>query len=415
MEQPVTTQHRTACQSGSSKYRSAFIANMSHELRTPLNSLLMLAEHLESNPDGNMTDTQVEYAQVIRSSGNDILNLLGRILDLAKLESGGVAVELAGLSLGDLRDSLVQEFASRAHAKVIDYQVALLPGAPEVIVTDARRLHRILTNLLDNAFKFTDKGRVQVEIGPAAQGWAAETTLPTGDQGVVCIRVTDSGSGISHEDQRRIFDAFAQVDSTAARLYGGAGLGLAISRELVDLLGGELTVESAYGSGSAFTVVLPASSTSSAPAVPSVVEGRRELWPMPAPGGFDGAKVLLVDDDFRNIFALTALLERCNADVTVAESGVGAIAALERTPDIDLVIMDIMMPAMDGYDTIRTIRAMRAFRGIPIIAATAKVDAGERQRCLDAGADEFVPKPSGTAELIAVLRPFLDASRRLEP
>jgi CheY-like chemotaxis protein/nitrogen-specific signal transduction histidine kinase len=411
----ATAPHRTAGpQPASARYKSEFIANMSHEIRTPLNSLLMLAEQLQSNPDGNMTDAQVEYAQVIRSSGNDILNLLGRILDLAKLESGAVAVELSDLSLADLRASLLQEFAPAAQAKAIGYTVEVLPGAPEVIVTDPRRLRRILSNLLNNAFKFTEKGQVLIQIGPAARGWAPETTSLTDAPGVVCFRVIDSGIGISHPEQRRIFEPFAQADSSEARLYGGTGLGLAISRELVSLLGGDITVESASGSGTTFTLFLPASGTSRGPTRPSLVERRRELWQMPA-GGFDGAKVLLVDNDFRNIFAMTALLERCNAKVTVAENGAAAITTLQRMADIDLVLMDIMMPIMDGYETIRAIRAMRNFRTVPIIAVTAKVNVGERQRCLDAGADDFIPKPTGAAELVAALRPFLDASRRSRP
>jgi signal transduction histidine kinase len=255
----ATTQHRTpGPQTASSKYKSEFIAYMSHEIRTPLNSLVRLAEQLESRPQGNLTNAHVDDAQVIRSTRNDILDLLGRILDLVQLESGAVAVELGEVSLSDLRDSLLQEFALSAHAKAIDYGVELLPGTPDVIVTDQRPLRRILTNLVDNAFKFTERGRVLVEIGPAAHGWAAEITSLTDAPAVVFFRVTDSGIGISQEDQHRIFEAFAQADSIEALLYGGTGLGLTTSRELVSLLGGEITVESVYGSGTVFTLFLPA-------------------------------------------------------------------------------------------------------------------------------------------------------------
>jgi signal transduction histidine kinase/HAMP domain-containing protein/ActR/RegA family two-component response regulator len=425
----------------SARYRSEFIANMSHELRTPLNCLLILAEQLEDNPEDNLTQTQVEYAKVIRASGNDLLNLLNSILELAKVESGTTTVEMAGLSVGELRTGLLREFEQVARAKGVGYAIDVAPDSPDEIVTDPQRLRQILKNLLANAFKFTEQGEVSVHVGLAESGWGEQTTSLVNASAVVAIAVSDTGIGIPQDQLMRVFEAFAQGDGSTSRLYGGTGLGLSISRELAGLLGGEITVVSTAGQGSTFTVYLPLGLPATVVAVPAApalspavapttgspgsgaplgTNGgpvmptglRRDRHPSIRPGEavFAGMKILLVDDDFRNIFAMTALLERGHADVTVAESGAEALAALRRTPDIDVVLMDIMMPVMDGYATMRALREIDDFKALPIIAVTGKVMAGERQRCMQAGATDYVPKPVDTAELIAVLRPWLPAT-----
>jgi signal transduction histidine kinase/HAMP domain-containing protein/ActR/RegA family two-component response regulator len=436
----------------SSKYKSEFIANMSHELRTPLNSLLILAEQLRDDPEHTMSDTQVEYAGVILNSGKDLLSLLNSILELAKVESGTVSVEPAPVSLSELRSNLLLEFEQVAGRQGLAYSIDLEPGTPGQIVTDPQRLRQILKNLLANAFKFTETGAVHIQISVARSGWSPETTSLTATQTVIALAIRDTGIGIDTEHQRRIFEAFAQGDGTTARVYGGTGLGLSISRELVGLLDGEITLTSLAGQGSTFTVYLPltgptttphttptvsatngrtpaeasadwlataqpaAAAAESAPMpaepyVPAVVETPRPKSDAPRNGlddrPLEGTKVLVVDDDFRNVFALTALLERAQATVTTAESGPDAIDALERNPDIDLVLMDIMMPVMDGYTAIRKIRGHDQFKSIPIIAVTGKVVAGERERCLDAGANDYVPKPVNTAELLAAIGPWL--------
>ncbi len=370
----------------SSKYKSEFIANMSHELRTPLNSLLILAEQLQENPDNNMTDIQVQYASVIGTSGKELMSLLNSILDLAKVESGVMEAELAPFSVVELRSALLSEFELVAKGKGLGYSIDLAPGCPESIVTDSQRLRQILKNLLANAFKFTEHGSVHIEVRAAATGPNRETGLLAGASAIVAFAVSDTGIGIDDEQQQRIFEAFAQGDGTTARLYGGTGLGLSISRELAGLLGGEITLTSTPGHGSTFTVYLPANG----PAVAHLVPGRTAdatpaviALPVPVlgtiPGTGDGVtqaalapdagqerdrrhadaaaddhlrgrKVLVVDDDFRNIFALTALLERGQAEVFSAESGSEALAVLDQVAEIDVVLMDIMMPIMDGYD-----------------------------------------------------------------
>jgi signal transduction histidine kinase/HAMP domain-containing protein len=408
----------------SSKYKSEFIANMSHELRTPLNSLLILAQQLEDNPDHNMTETQVEYASVIRASGMDLLTLLNSILDLAKVESGTITLDLADLPMERLRTTLLREFEQVAQGKGLQYGIDLAPNSPPVIVTDPQRLSQILKNLLSNAFKFTEYGEVRVRIGLAESGWRPGTESLATAPAVLALSVVDTGIGIVFEQQQRIFEAFAQGDGTTARLYGGTGLGLSISRELAGLLGGQIAVVSTPGHGSTFTVYLPLAALAPGPTreavaarvpVQGLVRPSRPEQPeraksAPQAGNdFGGARVLVVDDDFRNIFALTALLERGHATVTVAESGTDAIATLQEAARFDVVLMDIMMPGMDGYATIRAVRTFDQFQTLPIIAVTGKVIPGERERCIEAGANEYVSKPVDGAELLAVIRPWLPA------
>jgi signal transduction histidine kinase/HAMP domain-containing protein/ActR/RegA family two-component response regulator len=416
----------------SSKYKSEFIANMSHELRTPLNSLLILAEQLADDPENSMTDTQVEYAGVILASGRDLLGLLNSILDLAKVESGTASVELADVSLELLHRDLEREFDHVARSKGLDYGVEVRAECPATIVTDPQRLRQILKNLVANACKFTERGGVHIHVSIATGGWSAGTRALVDARSVISFSVRDTGIGIEELQQRRIFEAFAQGDGSTARLYGGTGLGLSISRELVGLLGGEINLTSSLGEGSTFTVFLPlhdspghglpphaseaaidgaGSSIASERAV-TTRAGARSLRPDRSHNGLDdqpfaGRRILVIDDDFRNVFALTALLERGHAEVTVAESGSAALAILTDHPRVDLVLTDIMMPGMDGYDTMRAIRALPGSRTVPIIAVTGKVVPGERKRCLDAGANDYVPKPVSSADLIAALGPWL--------
>jgi signal transduction histidine kinase/HAMP domain-containing protein/ActR/RegA family two-component response regulator len=397
-----------------SKYKSEFFSNMSHELRTPLNSLLILAGELSSNHDANLSEKQVQYAEVIHSSGTDLLRLLDDILDLAKVESGTVKLEISELPLAELQDAIVREFDHVAEHKGVAFSVALAPDLPAGIATDPGRLRQVLKNLLSNAFKFTETGEVSLRVGVAGNGWSRTNEALSSAGAVTAFTVTDTGIGITAEVQRRMFEAFAQADGTTARQYGGTGLGLSISRELVRLLGGEIALTSVPGEGSTFTVFLPSQTNGAASAGPAAhtpLPSRAEQAPDGLPGlRLAGRKVLVVDDDIRNVFALTSLLERCEALVVSAQSGGEGVALLERTPDVDIVLMDIMMPVMDGYATMRAMRELPSGAELPIIAVTAAVEAGERQRCFDAGATAYVTKPVDTAGLLLVLSEWLPAS-----
>ena len=696
----------------SSRYKSEFLANMSHELRTPLNSLLILARLLSENSGGNLTDKQVEYSHTIHMAGSDLLELINEILDLAKIESGTVSVDIEPLRFTDLQQFLEHTFQQVAQDAGLALQIELDPALPPFMQTDAKRLQQILKNLLSNAFKFTERGSVTVQIAPLADDRAPLST--NNPVPLIAFAVTDTGVGIAADKQAIIFEAFQQADGTTSRKYGGTGLGLAISRELAQLLGGQIELTSQPGQGSTFTLVLPVevrgegrgerseqsavsgqqsairthSKTPLAPyasPLPSQAPHSSPLTPYPSPPndvdddrtliqpgdrvlliieddihfvrilmdlarqqGFkvlaslrsqpglalaqnfkpdaimldlrlpdmDGwtvldrlkhdpetrhipvhilsaddeqqrslqlgaiaylqkplspealtnalvdikgfierqvknllvveddpvqaqsireligngdvsttivgtgaealaalqanvfdcvvldlglpdmtgftlierikqraqfsrlpivvytgreltpqqetqlrrlaetiivkdvrsperlldetalflhrvqtalpeskrqmleqlhqsdpvlahKKVLIVDDDVRNIFALTSLLERYQMQVSYAENGIDGIAALQNHPDLDVVLMDVMMPELDGYETTRAIRQMEAFRSLPIIALTAKAMQGDREKCLEAGASDYITKPVDTEQLLSLLRVWL--------
>jgi signal transduction histidine kinase/HAMP domain-containing protein/ActR/RegA family two-component response regulator len=401
----------------SSKYKSEFFSNMSHELRTPLNSLLILAQELKDNHGHNLTADQVQYASVIHSSGTDLLRLLNDILDLSKVESGTVTLELSELALGELQDAIVRDFGHVADRKGVAFSVELARDLPPTIATDPGRLRQVLNNLLSNAFKFTERGEVSVRISRADSGWSPEHDRLTRAGAAIAFSVADTGIGIAPETQRRIFEAFSQADGTTARKYGGTGLGLSISRELVRLLGGEITLTSTPEQGSTFTVYLPPSPDGHTRAPAAGASQAPVSRPSPPPKDLvstrmAGMRALIIDDDFRNVFALTTLLERGHLEVVCAESGQDGIAMLEQTTDIDIdiVLVDMMMPIMDGYETIRAIRKLSSCREIPILAVTANVTPGERERCIVAGASEYIPKPVDANDLMIVLGQWLPAA-----
>jgi signal transduction histidine kinase/ActR/RegA family two-component response regulator len=408
----------------SSRYKSEFLANMSHELRTPLNSLLILARLLADNVGGNLTAKQVEFARTIHSSGAELLALINDILDLAKIESGTVTLNIAAERFTDVSEYVDRTFRQMAADKGLEFDVGIDPKLPQAIETDGKRLQQIITNLLSNAFKFTSRGSVEMRLEDATSGWTPGHPVLEHAEGVVAFVVADTGIGIPPAKQRLIFEAFQQADGTTSREYGGTGLGLSISRELARLLGGEIRVSSTPGQGSTFTLYLPLSYETTAefprapaPEVEQEMPARTMLEPAPTPlaeraaqevapqasADLEGKQVLVVDDDIRNVFALTSALEQHGMKVMHAESGKEGIELLKRTPDIDLVLMDVMMPGLDGLDTMRIIRQLDGYQTLPIIAVTAKAMMGDRDKCLEAGATDYVAKPVNIDVLLATL------------
>ncbi|MDP9043721.1 MAG: HAMP domain-containing protein [Pseudomonadota bacterium] len=677
-----------------SKYKSEFLANMSHELRTPLNSILILSQQLADNGGKNLSEKQVEYSRNINSSGSDLLHLINDILDLSKIESGTVTVDIEPIPFAALRANIERNFGHVAEAKNLPFRVVFAKDLPASMESDGKRLQQILKNLLSNAVKFTTRGHVEIRVGLATEGWSPDHPVLKKAPQVLAFAVEDTGIGVLPEKQRLIFEAFQQADAGTSRKYGGTGLGLAISRELATLLGGEIRLVSTHGQGSTFTLYLPLqfsglesqqktsvlhdvaplhggtslnvvpftrethvaddrdSIEASDPTLliieddphyarivlglardrgfkglvalrgsqgltlarqyrPSAIsldvmlpdmlgwtvlnqlkldESTRhipvqittvadedrthglahgafaylvksptsdsmeaaldrikdfiqprtkrllvvedndierqaimtllrhediDIFPASSGaqaleairgGGFDcivldlrlpdmsgfellgklhaepaltdvpvvvytgkdldanermrlrsmaksivlkdvqsperlldetalflhrvitdlpeekqamvkrlhgsnealrGKKVLVVDDDVRNIFALTTLLENQDMEVITATNGHAAIELVEHTPDLSLVLMDIMMPEMDGYETMREIRSAPAFRNLPILALTAKAMKGDREKCLDAGASDYISKPVNTDQLLSLMRVWL--------
>jgi signal transduction histidine kinase/CheY-like chemotaxis protein/HAMP domain-containing protein len=407
----------------SSRYKSEFLANMSHELRTPLNSLLILARLLSDNVGGNLTPKQVEFARTIHSSGAELLALINDILDLAKIESGTVTLNIAEQPFAEVCDYVERNFRQMATDKSLEFGCEVSAELPAEMHTDGKRLQQIISNLLSNAFKFTAKGRVQLRIAPAPQGWTTGHPVLERAERVVAFSVIDTGIGIPASKQRLIFEAFQQADGTTSREYGGTGLGLSISRELARLLGGEIRVSSQPGQGSTFTLYVPLDYQPTGDAQPlfmpqepqQVQEAGEASAPAPVSGdeaasiapqadeGLAGRKVLVVDDDIRNVFALTSALEAHGMHVMHADSGKDGIELLKRTRDIELVLMDVMMPGLDGFDTMRIVRQLDGYRSVPIVAVTAKAMLGDREKCIEAGATDYVAKPVNVDVLLATL------------
>ncbi len=686
-----------------SKYKSEFLANMSHELRTPLNNLLILAKMLAENAEGNLNGKQVKFAETIHSSGTDLLSLINDILDLAKIESGTMAVEPSEVRLAEMRDYVNRNFRHVADGKGLEFTVDLTSDLPRIMTTDLKRLQQVIKNLLSNALKFTEHGKVALRVERATKGWQPDNVILSSADSVVAFSVEDTGIGIPLDKQRIIFESFQQADGTTSRKYGGTGLGLSISREIAHLLGGEIRLHSVPGVGSTFTLYLPqqyvapiphrasdgriqAAGRSGASAAESLmaavrmkptligraadddresiqpgdrvllvidddatysrivldsahergykvlvaargdmglalarkfrpqsilldiglpdttgwsvldqlqhdpdlrhvpvhvlsiyedrrrglelgatsysrkVEGREVLESVfdrvkdsierrshevlvitgneeakaaisdvlelegvrldfppsaveavdafranhydcvilsagpgeisasdvlaelqksgdddltaiafaPEGGEFQdlqvlplregavvrkahsgdrllaevtrilhvpesslpeykrlkleklrqvddelaGCRVLIVDDDVRNIFALTSILERHHVQVLHAENGRAGIDTLLQTPEIDLVLMDIMMPGMDGYETIRAIRELEQLRNLPIIAVTAKAMKGDREKCIDSGASDYIAKPVDLDQLFSLMRVWVHDRRQ---
>ncbi len=550
-----------------SKYKSEFLANMSHELRTPLNSLLILSKLLSDNPQGNLNDKQVEFAKTIHGAGSDLLSLINDILDLSKIESGTVTIEVGEMPMVTLKQHMERTFRQLAADKGLDFNVDFDPDLPAAIRTDEKRLQQVVLNLLSNAFKFTAHGGVTLDVRSATGGWSPNHPVLRNADTAIAIAVTDSGIGIPEDKQKLIFEAFQQADGTTSRKYGGTGLGLSISREIARLLGGELQVRSKPGEGSTFTLFVPLEAATADRAGTSiaryensgaviatsiateievsddrdtlgsspfvliieddptfaailldlareaglkgvistagagslalarklrphaitldlglsdidgfvlldllkhdpetahvpihVISGAdrseaviemgalgvtekpaeqqelakifRELLqnakkrpkrraaanksdsaPARAVTELAGTRVLIVDDDIRNIFSLTSVLESYDVEVLHAERGKDGIQILERDGRIDVGLIDIMMPEMDGYETMRQIRRRPALADLPLIAVTAKAMKGDRQKCLDAGASDYIAKPVDIDLLLALLRVWIARTR----
>jgi CheY-like chemotaxis protein len=395
---------------------------MSHELRTPLSSMLIYARLLADNAQENLSDEEVTFATSIHRSGSDLLQLINDILDLSKVEAGRLDIRPKKLALVTLLDYVNATSRPMAVDRGLDFEVHVAEDAPGELLSDEQRLQQILRNLLSNAIKFTPEGRVTLRVERPADPHCMPPEL--GD--IVAFTVEDTGIGIPGEKLGTIFEAFEQAHGAGSHKYGGTGLGLSISRELATLLGGRIAAQSEPGAGSSFTLYVPVVHPGHGPAAepnPLAPAGAPEPIAAPAPAdamhwndeqGQDdppaittrlrewnagcaarmlSGKILIVDDDIRIVIALTRLLSRVGLPVIYALNGQEGIEILQRTPDVSLVLMDIMMPVMDGHEAIRTIRGMRRYADLPIVVLSAKAIPGEREKALASGANEYLQKP----------------------
>ncbi|WP_434750906.1 CHASE3 domain-containing protein [Paenibacillus amylolyticus] len=417
----------------SSGYKSEFLANMSHELRTPLNSMLILSEILAENKHHHLSSEEQNYAAVIHRSGKDLLNLINDILDLSKVEAGQMEVEFDDVYLDTLPEVMNQYFLKTAEQKKIDFRIQLQSPLPDTIKTDEMRMHQILRNLLSNAFKFTSEGEVALTI---SQMSLTEPDQAGQDTEVIAFSVSDTGIGIEENKLVQIFEAFKQADGATARKYGGTGLGLSISQSLASLLGGSISAASRVGQGSVFTLFLPLHregpavkneqghrlfideteettseehNISSSPQVQVDMKNREILLTPLQESLFSGRRILVVDDDIRNVYALANALEQYGMHVISAQNGTECLELLEQgglKPDI--ILMDIMMPELDGYETTRRIRERLGLTELPIIALTAKAMKEDRDKCIAAGANDYLSKPLNIKDVLSRMKLWLN-------
>ncbi|MCU7843474.1 MAG: response regulator [Candidatus Thiodiazotropha sp. (ex Monitilora ramsayi)] len=401
----------------SNRYKSEFLANVSHELRTPLNSILLLSKMLNEGGE-QLNPQQQRQLQVIHDAGTDLRALIDNILDLSRIEAGKASFSLQQIHLQQLAQDLVELVRPQFEARELDLKLEYDKSLPEHFVSDQEKVRQILKNFLSNALKFTQKGGVILRLYRQTEA---------GQQ--ICFAVEDTGVGIHSDKHKLIFEAFKQADGSTSRRYGGTGLGLSISRELAHLLGGEITLASEEGQGAVFTLCLPLEfdrqglsqqqvefneaerdtgpEDSDELLKSAIVSGKRLETSVRDRAPFSGHRVLLVDDDLNNLLSLTPQLEAWGFQVVAAGDGKEAIETLNEDNAFSLVLMDLMMPEQDGYDTIKEIRETMDLKAIPIMAMGVDAATEDGLRCLDLGANGCLEDPLNAEILKQTIQRFI--------
>ncbi|SHM00319.1 Signal transduction histidine kinase [Chitinophaga jiangningensis] len=421
LERNLEIQSKAEALAQSTRYKSEFLANMSHELRTPLNSILLLSRLLSENHPGNLSNEQVEYADVIQSSGNGLLTLIDEILDLSKIESGKMQLEYNFVALDDIASEMRALFNPLAKDKHINFRIVLGEDLPNMIETDQLRLQQILRNLISNALKFTARGEVVLEISKS------------GD--VISFSVKDTGIGIAQDKQRTIFEAFQQADGSTRRKYGGTGLGLSISRELAKLLGGEISLESQEGQGSTFTLTVPAHKVAgeqphtdifSIPEAATEILTARESQvsaamepkyiashiPQPVPDDRDNIQpddkvILVIEDDTNFANALLAYTRQNGYKCIVAVRGDEGVTLAQQFLPAG-ILLDIELPVKSGWEVMEELKSNVATRAIPVhVMSSHEV----KIRSISRGAVDFINKPVAMDRLGEVFHKIEQALR----
>ena len=427
-----------------SKYKSEFLANMSHELRTPLNSLLILAQQLYENAEGNLTEKQIRYAKTIHSCGDDLIQLINDILDLSKIESGFITANISTVRFSEIASFVETTFKPISEARHLRFTIDVDPRLPDSIETDLQRLNQILKNLLSNSFKFTEKGEVKLRIYQAARNWRPGNPALDNAKKVVAFAISDTGIGIPAEKQNIIFEAFQQAEGSTSRKYGGTGLGLSISRGLAELLGGTIELESQTGMGSTFTLFLPTENTmgtavpkeqhdyhyqvSSNPGeIESLLESIRTNSDVTLTAGMNIVNEMINDagDDRNNIQANEKVVLIVEDDLrfgrilieTAHQYGMKAIVATNYIEVFDFIsrftpiaiTLDVKLPDTSGWKVLELLRNDLNYRHIPI-----HLISGEENRALalQRGARNFLLKPLGNEALQELFEDIVAYSKK---